>query len=83
MLTVNLMIGTVAEMMILVLVSGVSLKVEVAMQDQLINLGDLLELVLGELIFVLMNIVKNLEADRQVMGREDLAELDLMWEVVE
>lgn len=78
MLTVNLMRGTVAEMMILVLVSGVSLKVEVAMQDQLINLGDLLELVLGELIFVLMNIVKNLEADRQVMGREDLAELDLM-----
>ena len=78
MLTVNLMRGTVAEMMILVLVSGVSLKVEVAMQDQLINLGDLLELVLGEQIFVLMKIVKNLEAERQVMGREDLAELDLM-----
>ena len=78
MLTVNLMRGTVAEMMTLVLVSGISLKVEVAMQDQLINLGYLLELVLGEQMFVLMKIVKNLEADRQVMGREDLAELDLM-----
>ena len=78
MLTVNLMRGTVAEMMTLVLVSGISLKVEVAMQDQLINLGYLLELVLGEQMFVLMKIVKNLEAERQVMGREDLAELDLM-----
>ena len=44
----------------------------------LINLGDLLKLVLGKQIFVLLKIVKNLEADLQIMRREDLAELDLM-----